>query len=123
MYDKPEQSKNKKGTKKEIEELRDRRVKLIQAMLDKSKGPKEISDTLNLGLSLVGHLISRYCQRPKSYVKRPNFSVTTLMDWQSECDPSVLTPEQVEHAKKVDIPLGRYAWLLSCPRGGNTTKR
>ena len=38
--------------------------------------------------------------------------------WQN-ADPSALTAEQLDHAIRLNIKPSRYAWLLSCPRGGN----
>lgn len=35
---------------------------------------------------------------------------------ETEADPSNLTEEQIERANALGITLGRFAWLLSCPR-------
>ena len=45
-----------------------------------------------------------------------NWGIETL-------DPSHLTEEQREQAARFGISPGRYAWLLTCPRGGNPFPR
>lgn len=120
-YPKGNQYKNKSHA--EVKAIREERVKKVQALLNKGKGPSEISEILNLTLGTVGHLISRHCTRPASYVKRPNINVGNIMDWESVGDPSTLTADQREYMEKLGISAERAAWLLSCPKGGNTTKR
>ena len=41
-------------------------------------------------------------------------------NWGKErLDPSHLTEDQLAQAKRFGITPGRYAWLLTCPKGGN----
>jgi hypothetical protein len=103
-------------SKAEITAIRKERVSKIQPLVTQGIKPSEIGRIIGLDASIVRHLIRRYCDRPEGYVN-PNLSSNeSMMDWQSECDPSVLTDDQREHAKRVGITEGRYAWLLSCPR-------
>lgn len=100
----------------EITAIRKARVAKIQPLVTQGIKPSEIGRQIGLDASVVRHLIRRYCDRPEGYVN-PNLSHNeSMMDWQSECDPSVLTDDQREHAKRVGITEGRYAWLISCKR-------
>ncbi len=41
-------------------------------------------------------------------------------EWGKErADPSTLTADQREHAARIGIEPGRYAWLMTCPKTGN----
>ena len=47
-----------------------------------------------------------------------------LDNWGKErLDPSHLTEEQLAQARRFGVSPGRYAWLLTCPRGGNAFPR
>lgn len=92
---------------------RNRRIALIQPMLDKGMKPVEIRKATGFNKDIVRHIIKNYCNR--DYNANTAF-VPTMMDWQSELDPSNLTDAQREQAKRFGIKEGRYAWLLSCPR-------
>lgn len=95
---------------------RDEKVAKIQPLLDKGLLPTQISRELNLTLGVVNHIVRRWCKRP--YIDKYG----NQADWKAkitgleEADTNGLTPEQIAHAQRVGISLGRYAWLLSCPR-------
>ncbi len=116
-------SKDSSKSRDEITFIRKQRVILIQPLLDQGKGPTQISNELNINITVVHHLIRRYCKRPDFYKPNSNLEMYTSMDWQSVCDPSTLTSEQREDAAAFGIEEGRYAWLLTCPKGGNTSFR
>lgn len=99
----------------EILETRKKRVALIQPMVNEGLKPIQISQKLGINAETVRHIIRRYCVRPEGYVN-PRLTGESLMDWQSEADPSILTEEQKAHAKRVGITEGRYAWMVLCPR-------
>ena len=100
---------------KEAAEIREKRLAIIQPLVTQGMKPAQISDVIGLSPEIIRHIIRRWCVRPEGYIRHKISD--SLMDWQSECDPSVLTDEQREHARRVGVTEGRYAWLLSCPKG------
>jgi hypothetical protein len=102
---------------KEAEAIRKKRVALIQPLVDKGLKPQQISDEIGINAETIRHIIRRWCVRPEGYLKPMANQEACLMDWDSECDPSNLTDEQRQHAKRVGMTEGRYAWLMTCPKG------
>ena len=102
---------------KEAEEIRKKRVALIQPLVNKGLKPQQISEEIGINAETIRHIIRRWCVRPEGYVKPIKKNDMCVMDWESERDPSTLTNEQREHAKRVGMTEGRYAWLLTCPKG------
>lgn len=99
----------------EVIKERNRRIAIIQPLLSSGMQPTEISNKTGFNKEVVRHIIRNYCKRPDGYVS-PVITGSTMMDWQSELDPSKLTDAQRGQAKRFGISEGRYAWLLSCPR-------
>lgn len=97
--------------------LRDERVAKIQPLLDKGLMPTQISNSLDISLGVVNHIIRRYCKRPyiEKYGKPADWRAK--IDGTEEVDASHLTAEQREHAKRVGMTEGRYAWLMTCDKG------
>ena len=106
--------KGKSNQSKEGIAERERRVALIQPLVTEGLKPAQISHRIGLNPDVVRHIIRRYCKRPDGYYKYGRNE--NMMDWQSEVDPSHLTPEQREHAKRLNMTEGRYAWVMACPR-------
>jgi hypothetical protein len=100
---------------KETTEMREKRLAIIQPLVTQGMKPAQISHVVGLSPEVIRHIIRRWCVRPEGYVRHK--VADSLMDWQSECDPSILTDDQREHARRVGMSEGRYAWLLSCPKG------
>lgn len=96
--------------------VRKERLAIIQPMVTSGMKPAQIADATGINAETIRHFIRRWCVRPEGYV-RPSQNIGCLMDWDSECDTSALTDEQREHAKRVGMTEGRYAWLLTCPKG------
>lgn len=95
---------------------RKRRVAAIQPLLDKEMSMPAIAEATGYSLSAVSHTVRRYCKRPASYKPNPNLSKgTRLTADHDEADPSFLTPEQRERAKRLGMTEGRFAWLCKCP--------
>lgn len=101
--------------------LREERVAKIQPLLDKGLMPTQISNTLGIPLSVINHLVRRYCKRPyiEKYGKPADWR--SKIDGTEEVDASHLTQEQREHAKRVGMTEGRYAWLMTCDKGMHHT--
>jgi hypothetical protein len=85
-------------------------------MVDKGIKPHQISHEIGLSPEVIRHFIRRWCVRPEGYTK-PSQSGICVMDGESEGDPLTLSGEQREHAKRVGMTEGRYAWLMTCPKG------
>jgi hypothetical protein len=100
---------------KETTEIREKRLAIIQPLVSQGIKPAQISHVVGLSPEVIRHIIRRWCVRPEGYVR--NKVNDSTMDWQSECDPSVLTDEQREQAQRIGMGEGRYAWLLTCPKG------
>lgn len=96
--------------------IRNERLAIIQPMVTQGMKPSQIADAIGVNPEIIRHFIRRWCIRPEGYVK-PNANAGCLMDWQSEADPSNLTDDQREHARRVGMTEGRYAWLMTCPKG------
>ena len=112
-------SENKTGLKLDSEWKRTRaeRVAKIQALVDKKMMPSQIGRELGMTVSQVSNLVRRYCKRPADYYGRPKVvGISRSIALDELSDTSHLTPEQVEYANRLGISLGRYAWLMTCPR-------
>ena len=72
--------------------------------------------TLHRFLCRHGAIKSRAQRQRRVSAQQDNWGKETL-------DPSHLTPEQLDQARRFGIRPGRYAWLLTCPRGGNAFPR
>ena len=99
----------------------------------------EASDLLGKGLA-IGELASRWgidipgarrflvlnglskaaaiTRRPRGAKAAKHKMVGNEPRWQN-ADPSGLTADQLDHALRMGIKPSRYAWLLTCPKGGN----
>lgn len=114
MVNKPKEVRPKVAERFRLD--REAKIAKIQPLLDKGLLPTQISHELNMSLGVVNHIVRRYCKRP--YIDKYG----NQADWKSkitgleEADTKGLTPEQIAHAQRLGISLGRYAWLLSCPR-------
>ena len=92
-----------------------RRTAIINEMVANGATSADIAKRLKLSTSSVFAFIEKHrLQRPASGRK---VSPTDHMT----ADASVLTPEQIEQARRVGIAPGRYAWLLTCRHEGNAT--
>lgn len=110
------------GNNAESYKRRKERIKLIQPLVTQGMKPKQIADKIGLNPEIVRHLIRRHCVRPEGYVN-PNLTGSCLMDSDSVGDPSILTEEQRERAKRVGITPERFAWMLGCPRDPHVDRR
>lgn len=97
--------------------------------IERARRIQEVRDLLAQGLPQI-HIAAKVGMTPSnlcSYIQR-----NKLRTWVARCkgrhdsgwgreriDPSHLTAEHLYQARRLDVEPGRYAWLLTCPRGGN----
>jgi hypothetical protein len=95
--------------------------------------PTQIAREVGINVDSVRHILRRYCHRPYLKVRKHACASNARPKWGSEtADPAILTPEQLDTARRVGITPERFAWLCSIPknldrkggaighRGGNT---
>jgi len=73
-----------------------------------------------INVDSVRHILRRYCHRPYLKVRKHACASNARPGWGSEtADPAILTPEQLDTARRVGITPERFAWLCSIPKENN----
>jgi hypothetical protein len=88
--------------------------------LSQGMGVREISEREGLKRVTLHRFLFRHGAIKTGSKDRARRIQAAADNWGKErLDPSNLTREQLDHASRVGITPGRYAWLLTCPKGGN----
>ena len=106
----------KRLAKEANERERARRLALVQPLVNEMLTPTQIARRVDLSRSQVAHLVRHYCERPEGYCNRNGKIGVNNSICLDEADPSGLTEEQLDMARRVGITPGRFAWMVACPR-------
>ena len=87
----------------------------IKPLIEKGLLPNAVAERTGVSVETVRHYARRYCHRPNH---KPQLSNRARADlWGSEtADPSTLTAEQLDVARRVGITPERFAWLCAIPK-------
>lgn len=101
-------------------ELVAHRTKLVIDMTAEGKPQREIAAALGITSSALCVFTARHKLR-RQVADARKFG---RKQWGSEkADPSTLSPEQLDVARRVGITPERFAWLCSCPHDGKGNAR
>ena len=108
-------------------------VDRIKPLVEAGMLPTQIAQRVGINVDSVRHILRRYCHRPYLKVRKHACASNARASWGTEtADPAILTPEQLDTARRVGITPERFAWLCAIPkdlsrkggsighRGGNT---
>ena len=109
-------------------------VDRIKPLVEGGMLPTQIAAKVGINVDSVRHILRRYCHRPYLKVRKHACASNARAAWGTETsDPAILTPAQLDTARRVGITPERFAWLCSIPktsqppkggaigwRGGNT---
>ena len=94
------------------------RLRLIRQWLRKGVTQVQMASCLKLTQPAVSAFMKRHGLARTSPGNAA--AAQRAAEWGKErADPSTLTAEQRDHAARIGIEPGRYAWLLTCPKSGN----
>jgi len=91
--------------------------------LSQGMGVTQISDRVGIQRTTLHRFLYRHGAIKGGREKQRRVSAQQDNWGKERLDPSHLTEEQLEQARRFGITPGRYAWLLTCPRGGNAFPR
>ena len=95
-------------------------VDRIKPLVEGGMLPTQIAAKVGLNVDSVRHILRRYCHRPYLKVRKTACASNARASWGTEtADPAILTPEQLETARRVGITPERFAWLCSIPKQNN----
>ena len=87
-------------------------------------GVREISEREGIQRVTLHRFLCRHGAIKTSGRDRMRRIQAAADNWGKErLDPSHLTEEQLEQARRLGVKPARYAWLLTCPKGGNAFPR
>ena len=105
----------------------------IKPLIEQGMMPTEVANRTGISADTIRHYARRYCKRAYLKVRKHACASNARPQWGTEtADPAILTPEQLDTARRVGITPERFAWLCSIPkdnkpkagaigwRGGNT---
>jgi hypothetical protein len=92
-------------------------VDRVRPLVESGLLPTQIAEKVGINVDSVRHILRRYCQRPYLKVRNHACASNARPAWGSEtADPSTLTPEQLDTARRVGITPERFAWLCAIPK-------
>ena len=108
-------------------------VDRVKPLVEAGMLPTQIAKRVGINVDSVRHILRRYCHSPYLKVRKHACASNARASWGTEtADPAILTPEQLDTARRTGITPERFAWLCSIPknldrkggaighRGGNT---
>lgn len=98
-------------------------VDRIKPLVEGGMLPTQIAAEVGINVDKVRHILRRYCHRPYLKVRNAACASNARASWGSEtADPAILTPEQLDTARRVGIAPERFAWLCSIPKDPNAKR-
>ena len=98
-------------------------VDRIKPLVEAGMLPTQIAQRVGINVDSVRHILRRYCHRPYLKVRKHACASNARPGWGSEtADPAILTPEQLDTARRVGITPERFAWLCSIPKDPNAKR-
>lgn len=92
-------------------------VERVRPLVESGLLPTQIAEKVGINVDSVRHILRRYLHRPYLKVRNHACASNARPEWGSEtADPSTLSPEQLDLARRVGITPERFAWLCSCPK-------
>ena len=92
-------------------------VERIRPLVNSGLLPTQIAQKVGINVDSVRHILRRYLHRPYLKVRNHSCASNARPAWGSEtADPSTLTEEQLETARRVGITPERFAWLCAIPK-------